>query len=1289
MEQLLTTKLYIPPLRAELVSRPRLIERLNGGEAQLVATRINAITFGLLIIILLFTAACDSSATVMLPSTESPSPDVNPPNEGYQLQTPLVLDNIRFEHITVEDDLSQNGAFAILQDSDGFMWFGTQDGLDKYDGQTFTAYRHDPDNLNSLSNNWIWAIHEDHLGALWIGTLSGGLDRYDRELDQFTHYQHDPDNPQSLSHNEVLAIFEDPDGVLWIGTRRGLDLFDRETETFNHYQHNPDDPQSLGAAAVLSIHETLDGILWVGTEGGGLSRFDRETETFTHFSNDPDDPKSLSDNNVWVIYEDPFEVLWIGTDGGGLNRFDRETETFAHYQNDPGNPQSLSHNAVRAIYEDPSGALWIGTDGGGLDRFDRETETFAHYQDDPGNPHSLSHNFVYDIYQDWEGVLWIGTYGGGIDKFFWGGLNYAYFNNNPNDPNSLSDSDIRGIYEDQSGTLWVGTNAGLNSFDRRTGQWNHYQHDPDDPDSLSSNIVGDVYEDQQGLLWIGTFEKGLNSFDPETERFTHYQNDPNDPTSFKGSTVTEIYQDQGGTLWIGTLDGGLNRFDRESGGFAHYQHDPNDPDSIYSDNIFSIYEDQQGFLWIGTFGDGLSKFDRENEIFTHFQADSKDSSSLSNNLVTVIFEDRGGTLWIGTAGGLNKLDRQTQTFTHYREKDGLANDMIVGILEDEGGNLWLSTNHGLSRFNPRTETFKNFDVNDGLQSNEFNGLAYHKSSSGEMFFGGIRGLNAFYPDRIQENNPYLPPIALTRLTQGGDEMDLGQTINNVTEVTLNWPNNFFEFEFAALSYAHPEDNQYAYLLEGLDDDWIDMGTRGYGRYTHLPGGSYTLRMIGSNNDGIWNEEGTSLKVNVVPPLWETWWFRGAILLILVGGVIGGYRLRVRSLESRGRELESQVVSRTKELAALNTIASVVSRSLDLGQVQNNALNKTLEVMEIEAGGIYLLHEDAQTLTIAAYRGLSAPFVAEIDNLKVGEGFSGQVAQTGEPLVVQDLSTDARLTRSVVKESGFHSLAIAPLVSRGQVLGTLFVITSRVREFSQQEIELLTSIGGQIGGAVENAQLYEQAQQVAVVEERQRLARELHDSVTQSLHGSTLLAEAGQRLAKDGDLERTRGYFIRLGEISQQALKEMRLLVYELRPFALREVGLIGALQTRLDSVEKRAGVEAQLSVEGEIELPEIVEDALFRIAQEALNNALKHAKPASVVVTLRVEGETPDQHVVLEVVDDGVGFDGHAVGEKGGIGLVSMRERTEKLGGDLVVRSTPGEGTSVKAVLELSEEKHG
>ena len=330
-------------------------------------------------------------------------------------------------------------------------------------------------------------------------------------------------------------------------------------------------------------------------------------------------------------------------------------------------------------------------------------------------------------------------------------------------------------------------------------------------------------------------------------------------------------------------------------------------------------------------------------------------------------------LWIGTAGGLNKLDQQREHFTHFREKDGLPNDTVLGILEDEQGNLWLSTNNGLSKFNPQAETFVNYDESDGLQSQEFSGLSYHQNSSGLMFFGGINGLNAFSPVEFQDNET-IPPVVLTSLTQGGDALDTAVSSENVSEITLNWPSNFFEFEFAALSYANPEENEYAYKLEGFDEDWVRVGNRSFGRYTNLPGGTYTLRLIGSNNDGIWNEEGASVEVTIVPPFWATWWFRGLGLLAILAVVIGGYRLRVRNVEARSRELESQVVSRTKELAALNAVAAVVSRSLDLQEVLANALEKTLEIMEIEAGLIYLLQEEDQRLTIAVHQGFDAQFV---------------------------------------------------------------------------------------------------------------------------------------------------------------------------------------------------------------------------------------------------------------------------------------------------------------------------
>ena len=1107
----------------------------------------------LLIFLLLLLTACNNTPTspsnitepTPVKTTETAAQEANNIQNQSSLPTQYAANNsLRFENITVDDGLSQNGAYSIIQNSKGFMWFGTQDGLDKYDGNSFTVYKHDPENPASISDNWILTILEDHQGTLWIGTLSGGLNSYDRELDQFAAYQHDPEDNASLSNNEVLTLYEDSSGTLWVGTRNGLNKLDRQNETFTHHQFNPDDTQSLSGDAVLSIYETKAGDLWLGTDNG-LNLFDPITETFTRFQYDPNAPESISNNAVYSIYEDQAGGFWVGTDGG-LNKFDHQSERFAHYQTDPDDPHSLSDNGVRMIYEDHSDDLWVATYGGGLNRFDRDREQFTRYQPNLTDPHSLSHQAVLALHQDQEGVLWIGTEGGGLNKLYLAGLNFANFKTNPNNPNSLSNSDVRGIHEDQAGHLWVATNDGLNRFDPETGEWHRYMHDPDDPLSLSSNIIGDVYEDQSGRLWIGTFDAGLNLKEPDQEGFIHYQADPDDSTSLSDNFVTTVYEDRGGVLWIGTFDGGLNQYDEESDHFTNYQADPDDPNSLPSNTVFSLYEDRQGAFWVGLIGKGLAEFDRENGRFTHYPVDAQNENSLSNNLVTSFFEDADGALWIGTAGGLNKLDQQRENFTHYREKDGLPNDTILGILDDQQGNLWLSTNNGLSKFNPETETFVNYDESDGLQSQEFSGWAYHQNNNGLMFFGGINGLNVFSPADFPENVA-IPPIVLTSLMQGGDVIETAVSKEDIDEIILNWPANFFEFEFAALSYANPDENQYAYMLEGFDEDWVRVGNRSYGRYTNLPGGTYTLRLIGSNNDGVWNENGRSLQVTVVPPIWQTWWFFAVIFLLFIGILFVGVRLRIRSVETRSYELETLVTERTAKLSQTNTL----------------------------------------------------------------------------------------LEQEIVE---------------------------------RQQAE---------------AELAQRAAADAVIEERNRLARELHDSVTQSLHGSTLMAEAGQRLAAAGDLERAKGYLTRLGEISQQALKEMRLLVYELRPLALAEVSLTEALQQRLDAVERRAGVDVQLLVDDDIDLPDAIEEALYRIAQEALNNALKHSSPTLVEVVIHVTGIPPEKHVTLEVSDNGIGFDINTLDGQGGIGLASMKERAENLGGNLVVHSSPGEGTQVKATIDF------
>jgi len=1218
---------------------------------------------------------------------------------------PAARHRLRFEHISLEQGLSQSSVLCILQDSKGFMWFGTEDGLNKYDGYSFTVYRHSPGDPDSLSNNRVRSIYQDREGTIWIGT-DGGLNKLDRETERFTSYQNDPNDPHSLSSNYVSLIYEDRTGTLWIGTRGGgLAIFDRETAQFIHYQNNPSDARSLSSNYVSTIYEDRTGTLWVGTSDGGLDRLDRETGQFDHYlfsyyQSDPNDPHSLSHYPITAICEDRAGMLWIGTSGGGLARFDRETEKFSHYLNDLYNPHSLSNNRVLSVYEDQAGTLWVGTYGGGLNRLDRETGQFIRYQADLSDPHSLSDNVVWSFYEDRSGVLWIGTHGG-LSKYDQGREKFAHYQADPDDPNSLSNNHVLSIYEDRGGTLWIGTHGGgLNRFDREAAQFTHYQHDPHSPHSLSHNIVWAIYEDQAGEFWIGTWGGGLNRFDRKSERFIHYRHDPSDPSTLSSDDVFSIYEDRAGTLWVGTSGGGLNRFDRKTETFTHYQADPMDPYSLSSNDVFSIYEDQTGALWVGTYGGGLNRFDRETGQFIRYQADISDPHSLSGNLVWSIYEDRAGTLWIGTDGGLNRFDRATEVFTHYRERDGLPNDMIYCILEDNAspdgtrGNLWLSTNDGLSKFDPQAETFRNYDTGDGVQSKQFSGGACHRSSSGEMFFGGINGFNTFYPDTIKDNH-YIPPIVLTLLTQGGEEVAADKAVESLEGATFHWPNNFFEFEFAALSYTQPEKNQYAYMLEGFDEDWNYIETRHFGRYTNLPGGTYTLRLKGSNNDGVWNQEGTSVTITIVPPVWETWWFRGIAILVLVGGVIGGYRLRVKSIEARARELENLVQERTREierrrqeLEALYRADAELHRHLRLDQVLQALVDIVVDILEADKSSLMVWDDRRERLVVKVARGFRPESLAQM-SFAPDTGTVGYVASTGEPIVVEDARTDPRVVKraTIVDVEGIHSFMQVPIKVGGGVFGVFSADYVRPRAFGEDEQRLFIALAQRAALAIDTAQLYEQSQELAVVQERNRLARDLHDAVTQTLFSAGLIAETLPTIW-ECDPREGRQLLKELRQLSRGALAEMRTLLLELRPAALVEASLNGLLRQLAEAATGRTGVPVTVTVQGQCELPSEVHVALYRIAQEALNNVVKHAGASQVVVSLHCTPPTPPSpsqgegmRVELCISDNGCGFDPSTI-PPDHLGLGIMGERAQAVGARLEIESQPGRGTRVTVVWE-------
>jgi ligand-binding sensor domain-containing protein/two-component sensor histidine kinase len=822
-----------------------------------------------------------------------------------------------FKHITVEDGLYQSAIFSITQDKMGYMWFGTANGLSKYDGYNFTVYTNKAQDSTSISDNGISAIHEDKEGFLWIGTTLGLLNKFNRKTETFKHFEiqdqknisiGEPDfynYPVSFSRNNnlsITSIAEDDEGKLWIGTwGNGLFEFDKKTGQTNHYFHNPSDPQSLSYNGITSILVDSRGTIWISTFGGGLNRIMRLDDSFqktkkqdssyikfAHYKSSITNKFSLSDNYIISLFEDANKTLWVGTYSGGLNGLNNDQKflsneeiRFQHYKKDIKNPNSLAHNTVMSI-TGSKGFLWIGTFGGGLSRLDQETLTFTSFVNDPLNENSLSDNEVYVLFRDRSGILWIGPHlGRGISKLQVNIKKFNHITKQPSSFNNLSDNVVWSIIEDNEGYLWIGTyRGGMNRYDRGKNNFRIYKYDPNNPSGLSDNHIRVICEDKFNNLWIGTYSQGLNKFNPKAGKFKHYKNNQNDKNSIGSNQVQDIYIDKNSTFWIATFGGGLNKFkyaNDDNISFERFTHDPFDPFSISSDRAYTICEDKSGIIWVGTFGGGLNQFDRNSGKFISYKNDPDNPFSIGSNRVVAVFEDTEGNLWCGTAGGgLNRFDRENKKFFRYMEKDGLLSNTVYGILEDDNKNLWLSTDNGIFRFNILSKTFTAYDLYDGLQSLEFSGGAYFKSKRGEMFFGGINGFNHFYPDSIKYNT-YVPDVVISSFRIFNQQVK-----GEKKEITLSDKENFFSFEFAALDYSNPEDNQYAYMLEGFDSEWhyTDASLR-QAVYTNLPAGEYIFRVRGSNNDGVWNDKGVYMRLIILPPFWQTWWFiTGSILIIL-------------------------------------------------------------------------------------------------------------------------------------------------------------------------------------------------------------------------------------------------------------------------------------------------------------------------------------------------------------------------------------------------------------------------
>ncbi len=850
--------------------------------------------------------------------------------------------SIRFERLSLEDGLPQATVTRVLADSTGFIWVGTYDGLARYDGYNFKIFQYNADNPTSLSSNAILAITEGSQGYIWVGTLNG-LNRFDPKTETFKRYLFDEKNLNSLNDDIIYTITEDNQGILWIGTRNGgLNRFDPQLETFTHFKFDASNPNSLSSNGVFAIHQDSQGILWLGTRAG-LDKFNPRSKAFKHYQLNSNDPENLSKYSVRAITEDFAGNLWVGTLGGGLNSFNPKTETFTAYRHKDNEPNSLSSDNINAIEVDNQGEIWIGFESSGLDRFDKTTETFAHYRYQVDNPNSLSGDTIETISKDNQGNLWVGTHGGGLNYFNPKTQVFNHYRSDINNSNSLRANLVYAIAEDRQGNLWLGVNSGgLTRFDPKTKSFSHYLFNTNDANNFQNDIDNAfaITEDSKGQLWLRTLDRGLMRFNPETNKFTQYKYKTSNANSSIHKRTSAITEDGQGNFWIGTLGEGLHHFNPKTNINVQYHPQKSNNNSILDDIVYVLTKDSQGNLWVGS-ALGLNHFNPKTKQFTHYRHEDHNPNSFSGGVINAIKEDSQGDIWIGTDLGLNHFNSKTKQFTYYNKKHGLPNDYIYAIEEDNHGFLWMSSNHGLSRFNPKTKTFKNYDVTDGLQNNEFNTGASFKSKNGELFFGGINGFNRFFPEQIKDDLQ-VPVVVITEMlllnqpvaiaqsntkakTKSSNiinsdkktDFTLTQAIHLTKEITLSHLDNIVAFEFSALHFANAKKNRYAYKLEGFDNDWITTDYKNRrATYTNLADGDYLLRVKASNASGVWNEEGVSLKITVLPALWHTWWaytLYFILSLILVALLVREQRKKAQFERGLIKQLEHKVAEQTASI----------------------------------------------------------------------------------------------------------------------------------------------------------------------------------------------------------------------------------------------------------------------------------------------------------------------------------------------------------------------------------------
>ncbi|HEX8460428.1 MAG TPA: two-component regulator propeller domain-containing protein, partial [Segetibacter sp.] len=817
--------------------------------------------------------------------------------------------DIKFIKLSNIDGLSQSTVSAILKDKYGFMWFGTQDGLNRFDGYNFTVYQNNPKNPTSLPANNIQSLLEDRQGNIWIGSNGGGLSLYNNSNGSFVNFKAGEDNNETISDNDVNTIYEDSENNIWIGTYRGLNMMNRTTHKITRYYFAA---MSDFVNNISCIYEYDKNNLLIGTAAGAYL-FDKHKHTLTIYY-----PLQIGKAGIKAIFEDNDKKIWIGTDGKGLYVVDRRITFISHFVNTKNKANTLSNDLIYSFAEAGDGKMWIGTEMG-LNLFDYNSKNFIAYKNNPSDEGSLTTNSVRATLQDKQGILWVATFAGGINKF---DKNLTYFTlkqNTKREINGLSSNIVTSFTEDKNANIWIGTDGGgINFLKNGSNNFVHLLHSDNNKNSLITNsVLAVLHSRYNDDLWIGTYGGGLDRYDTKTQTFKNY-NKGKGSGQLSDNAVYALLEDSKGNVWIGTNKGGVNVLNKAT---QLVNKIPITSDNYAGTNNFCIRafcEDNDGNIWIGTAGSGINVFNPHTNKFKYL---GKESNNLSNNTILTIYKDSKGNIWAGTmGGGVNLFDKKTGKFKTFNEENGLANNIINKIVEDKNGVIWVSTNNGISRFDANKNTFKNYSVYNNLQGNEFTLNAGFSSGTGLLFFGGNNGYNVFNPADVNENKN-IPSVVIIDFQLFNKPVEIGaegspllKDIIETREITLSYKQSVFTFEYSALSFTSPEKNEYAYMLEPFDKGWNYVGNQRKATYTNINPGEYIFKVKAANNDGLWNEKGTFIKIIITPPFYSTWWFRFLVFIIVIGLCFTLYMQKIKSIQVRNAVLEKLVQERTTKLA---------------------------------------------------------------------------------------------------------------------------------------------------------------------------------------------------------------------------------------------------------------------------------------------------------------------------------------------------------------------------------------